>query len=212
MENGNTSHQHQTNGRRISDILSSLADNFTTPTITIGELRNALSGRIYGIFLLVLAIPNLIPFPTPGLSAILGMPLLILTFQLMLGIHTPWFPKTILNRQIQTEHIRRLLHYVLPYLGKIENFIMPRWTWLAKYPADRAIAFLCVLLSLTIMLPVPLGNAIPALAICFFAIAILECDGLFVIVGIFFTLASIALISTVLHAAFIAALHLLGIG
>ncbi len=184
MKNDDTPQQDPLNGRRISDILATLADSFTTPTVTIGELRDALSGRIYGIFLLVLALPNIIPIPAPGLSAVLGTPLILLTFQLMLGWKTPWFPKFIVRQRIKTEYIRRLCEYVLPWLRKLERIILPRWMWLVKYPADRLIALLCVVLSLAIMMPIPFGNALPALAICCFAIAILQRDGLCVILGI----------------------------
>jgi len=208
----NTSNSDPLNGRKISEILTELSNGFSAPTVTIGELRDALSGRIYGIFLLLLAVPNLAPFPTPGLSAILGMPLLLLTFQLMLGMQTPWFPQIILRRTIKTEQISQVFSYILPYIKKTERVIMPRLMYLVKPPADRIIAFVCVLLSLVIMLPVPFGNALPALAICCFAIAILERDGMFAILGMICTIASIAVIFTVISMILLAILHFWGLG
>ncbi len=211
MPQNDTHHSEPLNGRRISDILMTLTESFSTPTVTIGELRDALSGRIYGVFLLVLALPNLVPFPAPGLSAVTGMPLLLLTFQMMLGMKTPWFPQAILKRTIKTEQLRRWCLRTLPYLRKLECFILPRWIWLVNSPLDRVIALLCVFLSLVIMFPIPFGNALPALAICFFSIAILQRDGLFVIVGIFCTIASIAVIVTILSAILMAVFHFWGV-
>jgi hypothetical protein len=92
--------QDPLNGRRISEILLTLSQGFTSQEVTIRELRDALSGRIYGVLLLVLALPNLVPFPVPGLSAITGLPLLLLTIQLVINMQTPWFPKVVLDRPI----------------------------------------------------------------------------------------------------------------
>jgi hypothetical protein len=199
------------NGRKISDILNTLSQNFSSQTVTIGELRDALSGRIYGVFLLVLALPNLVPLPVPGLSAITGLPLLLLTFQLMLTRKTPWLPQAILARTIRTQLLRQAIARVLPYLYRLERFILPRWMWLVKPPLDRGIALLCVGLALVIMLPVPFGNALPALAISLFSIAILQRDGMFVILGLLCTVASMFVIATFLSAILMAVLHFWGL-
>ncbi|MFO0388349.1 MAG: exopolysaccharide biosynthesis protein [Alphaproteobacteria bacterium] len=200
------------NGRKISDILTALSQHFSSQTVTIGELRDALSGRIYGVFLLVLALPNLVPFPVPGLSAITGLPLLLLTIQMIFNRTTPWFPKAVLNRTIKTDHLHKVCSGAFPYLHKMERFVMPRFMWLVRYPADRVIAAICVFLSLVIMLPIPFGNALPALAICFFSIAILQRDGLFVILGVLCAIASVAVIASVLTTILMAVLHFWGLG
>jgi hypothetical protein len=204
--------QDPLNGRRISEILLTLSQGFTSQEMTIRELRDALSGRIYGVLLLVLALPNLVPFPMPGLSAITGLPLLLLTIQLVMNMQTPWFPKAVLDRSIKTDHLHKVCSHAFPYLQKLERFIMPRLLWLVRYPTDRVIAIICVFLSLLIMLPIPFGNALPALAICFFSIAILQRDGLFVVIGTLCAIASIVVVAGVLSTIIIAVLHFWGLG
>lgn len=200
------------NGRRISEVLLTLVQNSSSSEITIRDLRDQLSGRIYGVLLLVLAIPNLIPLPAPGLSAITGLPLLILSIQLMLGKDVPWFPKTVLNRAIKMEHLQQVCTKVLPYLSRLERYLIPRFFWLVHPPMDRVIAAVCVFLSLLIMLPVPFGNALPALAICFFAVAILQRDGIFVVVGLACMILSVFVISVFVSAMLAAVLHIWGFG
>lgn len=199
------------NGRTISDILRTLPDNFTRSDISIGELRDALSGRAYGILLLVLAFPNLIPIPAPGLSAVLGAPLTMVTFQLMLGLKTPRLPKFIARRKIKREHLQRICTRIIPYIEKLELIIKPRLKFLVQPPFDKLIALICVVLSLMIMLPIPLANALPALAICLFAIGILQRDGLFVIFGVIATLIATAVIFTLSGAIFLSVAKLFGI-
>lgn len=129
--------QEPLNGRKISDILLTLSQGFSSQEVSIRELRDALSGRVYGILLLLLALPNLVPFPVPGLSAITGLPLLLLTMQMIFNRTIPWFPEAVLNRSIKTEHLHKLCNVAFPYLRKLERFVMPRFMWLVRY---RAIA------------------------------------------------------------------------
>lgn len=204
-------HKDVLNGRKISDILRELPDQFSTPDITVGELRDALSGRAYGILLLVLTLPTLIPIPTPGLSAILGAPLTLITFQLMLGLETPWLPKFIARRRINRNHLRRVCTWVIPYLEKLERIIRPRLNFLVRPPSNYFIALLCAILSLMIMLPIPFSNVVPALAIFLFAIGILQRDGLFVIFGMIVTLISAAVIIAFSNALFLSIIQFMGL-
>lgn len=183
------------NGNKISEILAALPDRFSTPTVTIAALSDVLSGRAYGMLMLVLALPNLIPIPAPGLSAIVGAPLILVTLQMMVGRTSPWFPHFISKRSIKTEQLRRVCNRVVPVMQRLELVTSPRLKFLAKSPVDRLIALICIILSLMIMMPIPFGNALPALAICFFAIGILQRDGLLVITGLIVTLLGTAAIS-----------------
>jgi hypothetical protein len=58
-------------------------------------------------------------------------------------------------------------------------------------------------------LPIPLGNMPPALAICVFALALLERDGIWVLAGLCAATAAIAVVWGVLFALFRSALFLL---
>ena len=183
------------NGNKISEILAALPERFEAPTLTIADLSAALAGSAYGMLMLVLALPHLIPIPAPGLSAIVGAPLIVVTLQMMLGRTSPWFPNFIGKRHIKTEQLRRVCTRVVPVMEKLELITSPRLKFLAKPPADRLVALICIVLSLMIMMPIPFGNALPALAICLFSIGILQRDGLLVIAGFVITLLGTAAIS-----------------
>jgi hypothetical protein len=196
---------------KISEILLGLSQRFTSENVSIRELRDAMSDRVYGVLLLILALPNLIPFPVPGISAITGLPLLLLTLQLAFNKKNPWFPRSVLERAINTAQLQKICRIASTYLQKLERFILPRFFWLVSYPTDRVIALVCVLLSLMIMLPLPFSNALPALAICLFSIARLQQDGLFVLLGMLCSIFSAAITAGLLSAMFVAILHFLGI-
>jgi hypothetical protein len=59
---------------------------------------------------------------------------------------------------------------------------------------DRAIGAVCLLLSIILFLPIPMGNMPPAIAICLFALAILERDGIWVLAGFGAAIAAVAVI------------------
>ena len=195
MKPTNTHALDPLNGNAISEVLAALPDHFSTSTVTIAALSDALSHRAYGMLMLVLALPNLIPIPAPGLSAIVGAPLLLVTLQMLLGLKSPWFPSFIGKRKLKTEQLRHVCRRVVPVMKRLERITSPRLKILAKPPFDRTIALICVVLSLMIMMPIPFGNALPALAIVCFAIGILQRDGLFILAGLLITLLGTAAIS-----------------
>jgi len=81
--------------RRLSDILREIVDQGDSSHITVGDLLRSMDGRAFGALLLIFAFPNVLPAP-PGLAAFLGLPLLYLSAQMMLGrmpcADTAWQP------------------------------------------------------------------------------------------------------------------------
>jgi hypothetical protein len=203
--------KQELNGRKISDILKTLPKNFTKANTSIADIKDALSRRAYGVLLLVLSIPNLIPIPAPGLSLILGAPLFLVTFQLMLGLKSPWLPNFISKRSIKTAQLQKVCNRIVPYMQKLEIIIAPRMIYLTTPLTNRFIALVCVVLSLMIMMPIPFGNALPALAICLFAIGILQRDGLFIIFGTVITMLSATLIWAFLSGLIVSVSSLFGL-
>src|SRR3989338_11279386 len=77
-------------GRRMSELLKSIAADSTQERITIADLLSAMEGRAFGALLLLFAFPNILPSP-PGLAGVLGVPLVYLASQLILW-RRPFFP------------------------------------------------------------------------------------------------------------------------
>ena len=69
--------------QRFSEVLNDLARR-PTSAISLGNVLDAFGDRAFGALMLVFAAPNMLPLP-PGMSAVLGAPLLFVTAQLMLG-------------------------------------------------------------------------------------------------------------------------------
>jgi hypothetical protein len=195
-----------TGGISLSAVLDTLAQESGRDRISVGELLSALGDRALGALLFIFAVPNVLPVP-PGTSAILGAPLVFLAAQLMLG-RPPWLPSFVANRSMPHVDFARVVRRVVPWLQRAEKMLRPRLSPLALPPMEYAIGLVCLLLAVVLVLPVPLGNVLPALAISVLSLAVLERDGLWVLAGLGIAISAGALVSGVVYAMIKAAAYL----
>ena len=169
-------------GRRMSEILRDFASETGPERITVADLLTAMEGRAFGALLLLFAFPNILPSP-PGLAAILGLPLIYLSSQLMLG-RSPWLPNFIANRSIARASFALVIIRATPWIARAERMLLTRLHILAGPVAQRFLGAVCLLLSLILVLPIPFGNMLPSLAICIIALGMLERDGAWILGGL----------------------------
>lgn len=168
--------------RKTSEILHEIA-NHDKEYIHIEELLAKLGDRGFGLILLVFALPNAIPFPIPGASALTGIPLLFLATQLALGKQKIWMPNFVAKRAIPMDKLRKIIHIGLKGLAHIEKISKPRLDKLTTCHYERLAGMIIFVLSFLMALPIPLGNFPLGLAITLLALAITEQDGLLMIIG-----------------------------
>lgn len=189
----------------LSDMLRALADDERRERIAVADLLDALGDRALAALLFVFAFPNVLPVP-PGTSAILGAPLLFLAAQMAFNMKA-WLPAVIARRSMARSDFLTMVERVSPWLERAEKLMKPRLTPLTVGAMESVVGAVCLLLSLAVFLPIPLGNMLPALAICLLAMGILERDGLWVLAGLGTALAAGALVSGVVWAAVKAAIY-----
>jgi hypothetical protein len=186
-------------GPTLSDLLHGMAQQAGRERISVRDLIDALGDRALGALLFLFAFPNVLPMP-PGTSAVLGAPLVFLAAQLMVG-RGPWLPRLLASRSMSQADFAALVRRIAPWLKRGERMLRPRFSWLARPPAEFALGAVCLVLALVLVLPVPLGNVLPALAISLLALAIVERDGLWVLAGLAAALVSAGVVSGVIFAA-----------
>jgi hypothetical protein len=163
--------------RRLSDILTDIANDSARDRIAIADIRDAMGDRAFGALMFVFAAPNTLPVNAPGVSVVLGIPLLFLSLQLMFGFAVPWLPKAVVQATVTRQRFAKVMGVVVPWMRRAEKLSKPRWPVFAAGFAERVIGLVCVVLSVVLILPVPFGNMGPGIAVCVLAFALLERDG-----------------------------------
>lgn len=194
------------NGRLpLSAMLHALAQDDSRGRIAVGDLLAALGDRALAALLFVFAVPNVLPVP-PGTSAVLGAPLVFLAAQLAFG-RRPWLPAVIARRTMTRADFAALVRRIGPWLARAERLLRPRWERLVLPPMEYIVGGVCLLLAVVLVLPVPLGNMLPALAISLLALGILERDGVWVLAGLGAAIVSAIVVSGVVFAMVKAAIY-----
>lgn len=185
-------------GPALSEVLQQLAGDTQRERIAVGDLLAALADRALGALLFVFAFPNVFPAP-PGTSAILGAPLVLLAAQLAFK-RRPWLPAFITRRSMARTDFHALVVRINPWLQRAERMLRPRASAWALPPMEYVVGMVCLILATVVLLPIPLGNILPALAISMLALGVLERDGYWIVGGLAMAAAAAVLVSGVLFA------------
>ena len=171
--------------RKVSEIIAALCAGDPEDRIKLHDLIHAFGLRAFGLAILVFALPNGIPAPiAPGLSAVLGAPLLLLAAQMLFGLDHPWFPKSWGEHSYRRADVAKLLRPAIPVLERIERYVKPRYVHLTGRRGRRLIGGIVLWNALLLSLPIPFGNLLPAWAIILAAFGQVERDGVLVIASL----------------------------
>lgn len=181
----------------LSVILSDLVEH-GEPKISVKELTQRLGGRASGALLFLFGLACLLPLP-PGATTIFGLPLLVLAPQLVIGASAPWLPERVKRRTISTTDLKAILPRLIPWLKKLEAVSRPRLAVLFNPVGERVMGVVCTVLALVLILPIPLGNVLPALAVSALSFSLIQRDGVVALVGYLIALASGTVLGLVAH-------------
>jgi hypothetical protein len=151
-------------------------------TISVGELTDLFGGRATGALLLVFGLACTLPLP-PGGTTIFGAPLVLLAPQVVLGSSAPWLPARLKARSMAIADLRRGLPRVLVWLERVEAVSRPRLPFLFGPWGHRAIGITCTALAVVLILPIPLGNILPAASVSVLSLSLVLRDGVLALLG-----------------------------
>jgi len=132
-----TRRRHQP-AEKLSDILAGLAAP-QAGSVSLADVIAAVGERSFGAILVLLAIPNMLAGVIPGLSIVLGLPLMLLSLQLIVAASRPWLPRRLAKLEIHRSDLRRLVDKGSPHLRRLERGPRPRLPGLTAPWAKRFI-------------------------------------------------------------------------
>jgi hypothetical protein len=128
----------------------------------------------------------------PGASVIVGILIAWPAVQMILGHDVAVLPRLVGRQRIGVDRLAGIIRIVAPRLAWVEHLIRPRWPPPFQ-TAKRLTGSVMLLLGLTMIVPVPFSQIVPALAIMLLALAYLEEDGIALIVALLAALASLGI-------------------
>lgn len=178
--------QNSHNGDRPKSVLDTIRDiarESADEKVSIDAFSKGLGYRGYGLLLVTMNLPNLIPLPLPLLSIIFGLPLAAVALQMALGLERPWIPSFLRTRGIGKQEILHFCDQVDTRYGWFHRLIRPRLPLLTCGTGVRIIGLAIAILAAVMVLPIPFGNLVLAIPIALLALGLIERDGFFVIAG-----------------------------
>lgn len=179
---------------RTSEVLCAFAQSRTSDRVSIGEIVDALGDRGLGVLLAAFAIPNVFPSTIPFGNVLTGIPVILISAQLMMGMERLYLPRFIAQRTISTAFLKAWTPRVTRLLAWFERLLRPRFSYMTQADAERAIGTLCMVLSIATTLPIPFGHQLPALGIMLIGLGLIERDGLALLAGTLIGLVGVALL------------------
>jgi hypothetical protein len=168
-----------------SKILTHLSELSALDEITMGSVVNKLEEEALLIVSLVSIIPFLQPIPIPGLSTILGF-IVLLQGVGMVFIGKPLLTDKMKRVTIPKERYNQIYRGIEKILRFTDRIAIFRHPWVSSR-ASRIICGLSMISTaafLSLPLPIPMSNFVPALSIALVCIGLLEEDLILTIFGL----------------------------
>ena len=160
-------------------------DDAPPAKVTLADILLLGGERIFGFLLVLLAFPSALPLPAPGYSVPFGILIFVLAVQLIIGSKTPWLPPKMMNYSMKLETVQGVLKAGLPWLRRIEAIARPRLTYICTtLPGRIVMGSAIALMAISMMIPIPGTNTLPAIGIFVTGFGLLEDDGAITIGGL----------------------------
>lgn len=167
----------------VSQLLNELVENTKDrKSVTFGEISSHLRERGFAVLMILFTIP--VAIPIPGLSTVLGTPLIMLAIQMVLGKDEPVLPNWVAKKSIKTSHLSYAIGKATKYFVKMEKFLKPRVPYFNSELGEKIVGVIALICAITVALPIWGGNALPSAGIFIMSFGLLGKDGVVVIAGI----------------------------
>ena len=168
----------------ISRLIAEVVERCPGERITLGEMAEAFGDRAFGLLILLLCLPGLLP----GMASIFGTPMLILGVQMGLGFRQPKLPGFIARQSLKRTDVMRLSSGSSKLLARVERYVRPRPGPFTTNTADKVVGWLTAYAAVMLILPGPGTNGPPAFGTIIMSLGVVENDSKVVGIGIIVTI------------------------
>jgi hypothetical protein len=172
-----------------------------SPQVTLADILQLAGERTFGFLFVLLSLPSALPLPAAGYSTPFGLVLFLLAVQLISGRKSPWLPNKIMLRSLDLKTVQGFVKAGIPWLQKLEIICRPRLTFICTGLSGRIIIGLGIsLMAISMMIPIPGTNTLPAMGIFLTGFGLMDDDGAITLAGLVLCLMGLTLTSSILFA------------
>lgn len=177
--------------------------------IKLTDILTLAGERTFGFLLVLLSLPSALPIPAPGYSVPFGIVIFLLAVQLIAGRMRPWFPERLQRQSLSLQQVQGVLKAGLPWLRRVEAFSRPRMSYVCTSVPGRVIIGIAIaLMGISMMIPLPLTNTLPAIGVLITGFSLIEDDGVLSLTGLTICLIAGTLSTVLIGAYFIGGMSL----
>jgi hypothetical protein len=160
-------------------------EEVSTSKVSLKEVLDLAGERTFGFLFVLLALPSALPIPAPGYSVPFGIVIFLLAVQLIAGRTRPWVPEGWKTRQFDLATVQKIIGAGIPWLRRLEAIARPRMTPVCtSLPGRTVIGIAIALMAVSMMMPIPLTNTLPAIGIFVTGFGLLDDDGVISLGGL----------------------------
>lgn len=174
--------------RTLAKRLHDAADGLMTERVSVQELAAAHGAAAQGAWLILLALPCALP--VPGAGTVLGLGLMLLAWRMWLGHAPETLPHRVARMEMSRDRATHVLQTLARFHGWGARWSQSRLTALVDGRIQSWAPLFIGLMALLIVLPIPFGNLLPAVAVALLGLGLVHRDG--VMVALSFVAATLA--------------------
>lgn len=172
-------------------LLDRVAEATPGDGLALGTLIETFRLRGFGLAVLVAALPLFVPLPV-GTGAISGPLVMLLGLQILVLREHPWLPARVSAWRLKQSSVLTMQRRLGPWLDRLERVSHPRLGGCFDGVAARVFTgLLLVLVGLLAALPIPFTNYPFGLLLALFAVAMIERDGVLMLLAWLIGLATV---------------------
>jgi hypothetical protein len=150
---------------------------------TLGDVVSGLGDRSFGWLIIIFSLVNLLPLP-PGSTVLTGIPLVLVTAQMALGLRQIWLPGFINRVAVSRKNFQRRVLRLRPIIRPIERITRARHEYIFAPGPEQALGVFLLCVAIALLLPIPLSAYLPAIALFVSGVGLVERDGLVTLIGV----------------------------
>lgn len=171
----------------LTGVVDTLLAETGRDKIRVEEILDSLNRKGFGPLLIAPCLLALLPTGAiPGMPALCGVLIVLISVQLLAGLRHPWMPRRLLGVSFRAQRLRNGIRRIRPYTQAVDRHVHNRLSFLADNEISKRLTALVITslgLAMIFIGFIPFFPALFALPVLFFALGLSVHDGVLLAVG-----------------------------